>query len=150
MIALTAATMSASTGPDVAIGDRAKGAARVVVGTVIDVQSNFDVNEFGDRLIVSNVLVRVDETMKGPQEPAVTVTVEGGSVGALTLNVSDMPMMTRGERAVLFLDDSKRGGHVLHRRDLGAVALDATDHAVGSQLTLDAIRDLVKASQGKE
>ena len=46
-------------------------------------------NDFGDRLIVSIVHVAVDETMKGDVQPTLDVDVEGGTIGTLTLRVSD-------------------------------------------------------------
>jgi hypothetical protein len=148
-VCLAAATVTASTGPNIDVGTRAKGAKKVVVATVTDVQSAFDVNDYGDRLIMSRVLLDVTETMKGPQEPSVAMTIEGGTVGDVTLSVSDMPKMTRGDRAVLFLDDSSRGGNVPHGRGLGILQLDATDHVPGTGMSLDEIRNLVKAAQAQ-
>ena len=147
---LAAATVSAATGPDVDIATRAKGAQKVVVATVVDVQSNFETNDYGDRLIMSHATLEVDETMKGSHAQSVDVTVEGGTVGDLTLSVSDMPMMVRGERAVLFLDQANRGGHVPHGRGLGILKLDATDHITGTNISLDDVRKMVAAAQGKE
>jgi len=150
VICLGVATVSASDGPNVDIPTRAKGAKKVVVATVVDVQPTFDVNEYGDRLIVSHALMQIDETMKGPHEQAVTVTVEGGTVGDLTLKVSDMPTMVKGDRAVVFLDDSTRGGYVPHFRGLGVLKLDAGDRVTGTSLTLGEIRNLVAQGAGKE
>jgi hypothetical protein len=150
IVCLTAATLSASSGPDVPISERAKGAKKVMVATVLDVQSTYDVNDFGDRLIVSHALLRVDETMKGTPESSTTVTVEGGTVGETSLSVSDMPVLAAGDRAVLFLDDSNRGGHVPHGRGLGVLKLDGTNHVEGSALTIAEIRSIVNAAKGKE
>lgn len=150
LICLGAATVSASNGPEVDIATRAKGAKKVVVATVVDVQSTFDANEYGDRLIVSHALLQVDETMKGTAEQAVTVTVEGGTVGDLTLKVSDMPMMVTGDRAVMFLDESNRGGYVPHFRGLGVLKLDSGDRVAGTSLTLGEIRTMVAQGAGNE
>jgi hypothetical protein len=149
-VCLGAATASASVGPEVDIATRAKGAKNVVVVTVVDMQSTFDVNEYGDRLIVSHALLQVDETMKGAREQVVTVTVEGGTVGDLTLEVSDMPMMVKGDRAVMFLDASNRGGYVPHGRGLGVLKLDSGNRVAGTSLTLDEIRNIVAQGAGNE
>ena len=149
VVCLGAAALSASEGPNIDIGTQAKGAKKVVLATVVDVQSTFDVNDFGDRLIMSHVLLQTEETMKGPHEPSVTMTLEGGTVGDLTLSVSDMPKMARGERAVLFLDDSNRGGQIPHGRGAGVLKLDATGHVAGTTITVDEIRNVVKAAQGR-
>ena len=56
--------------------------------------------------------------------PTSSVTIEGGTVGDLTLEVSDMPVMEEGDRAVVFLEDSKKGGYVPHRRGSGVMKVD--------------------------
>lgn len=144
---LTSTIASASADPQVDLPAQAKGARRVVVATVTDVQSSFGVNDHGDQLILSHVSVRVDETMKGPHEGTTVVTLEGGTVGDLTLSVSDMPEMTKGERAVLFLDDSPRNGQVPHGRGAGVMKLDGNGLVEGTDLTIDDIRAAVKAAQ---
>ena len=60
---------------------RARGAERVVVGRVASVDAAWQVNDFGDRLIVSVVRVTVDETLKGQTQQTVDVEVEGGTIG---------------------------------------------------------------------
>src|SRR5262245_7321863 len=73
----------------VPLAERARGAERVVVGRVASVSPQWQVNEFGDRLIVSTLHVAVTETLKGESTPTVDVDVEGGTIGQLTLRVSD-------------------------------------------------------------
>jgi hypothetical protein len=143
---LMGATLSASTDSPTEIAAHAKESKKVVVATVTDVQSSFDDNEFGERLIVSTVSYRVDETMKGPRDASGVVTVEGGTVGDLTLSVSDMPRMVKGDRAVLFLNDSPKGGHIPHGRGHGLLKLDSNDRVNGTTLTLDDIRAAVKGA----
>jgi hypothetical protein len=148
---LTVASLSAQNGngngQTNGLVERARGAKKVILGTVTDVQSTFDVNDYGDRLIVSNALMHVDETLKGAHEPSVTVTVEGGTVGDLKLSVSDMPVMTVGERAVIFLDDTNRGGHVPHGRGYGVLMLNANNNVEGTNITLDDIKNAVEAAK---
>ena len=74
----------------VPLADRARGAERVVVGRVTSVSPTWRTNEFGDRLIVSLVSVAVDETLRGPAQQVVDVEVEGGTIGDITLHVSDL------------------------------------------------------------
>ena len=148
---LTVASLSAQNGngngQTNGLVERARGAKKVILGTVTDVHSTFDVNDYGDRLIVSNALMHVDETLKGAHEPSVTVTVEGGTVGDLKLSVSDMPVMTVGERAVIFLDDTNRGGHVPHGRGYGVLMLNANNNVEGTTITLDDIKNAVEAAK---
>src|SRR4051794_23860315 len=86
----TTQTAIATTERPITIAERAKGAETVVVATVIEVTPAFEHNEFGDRLIVSHALLRVEETLKGSPPAIMPLDVEGGTIGALTLKVSDM------------------------------------------------------------
>ena len=148
-LVLTVVTVTAQNETTVDVGEKAKGAKKVVVATVADVESEFGENDYGDRLILSRVSMRVDETMKGPHEATVVMTIEGGTVGDLTLEVSDMPEMKRGERAVLFLEDAKQGGYNPHRRGAGVMKLSDDDRAVGTDMTLEDIRAAVKGAQSQ-
>ena len=143
-----AAVLTAQMGPPVGIQANAKGAAKIVVATVVGVESRFDINPFGDQLIVSEVALRVDETLKGPPVPSVSVLVEGGTVGDLTMDVSDLPSLQPQERAVFFLGEGPPGDPTYrpHGRNLGILTLDATDHIAGSDVTLDDVRRAVRES----
>ena len=146
---LAAATVSASIDVPQDLVEHAKGANRVAVATVTDVESSFAVNEFGDQLIVSRVAFRVEETMKGPSQSTIEVMVEGGTVGDLTLEVSDLPRMERGKRAVLFLTSAADGRNIPHRRGAGLMELAADDRVTGTGLTVDDIRAAVRAAAGR-
>ena len=148
-VLLTAAIVSAQNGKPEDVGERAKGAKKVVLAVVTDVESEFGENDYGDRLILSRVSMRVSETMKGPHEETVVLNLEGGTVGDLTLDVSDMPQMTRGERAVVFLEDSKQGGYNPHHRGEGVMKVDDDDQIVGTDLNVSDIRAAVKAAQSQ-
>jgi hypothetical protein len=127
-----------------------RGAKRVVVATVIDVDPVFQSNEFGDQLIVSRTHLRVDEVLKPGQtgeSQTVVMEVEGGTIGDLTLTVSDLPVLARGERAVIFLQENSRGAVVPHERGHGILELDASDHVKGTGLALAAVRRAVAAAR---
>ena len=93
----------------------------------------------GDQLIVSHGLLQVQETLKGAPAAALQLVVEGGTVGGLTLQVSDMPTIEPGERAVFFLERTPSGTRKLHRRGLGIMKLDANDRVLGNGMTLDEV-----------
>ena len=142
-----APTVGASSGRPADIPERARGSEMVVVGTVADVHSSFRRNAAGDQLIVSRAVVKVEETLKGKAAVAfVEVDIEGGTVGDLTLTVSDMPSVTAGERAAFFLTRGEAGAHVPHLRGLGVLKLDKSDRVPGSSLTLEQIRLKVDGS----
>ena len=123
---------------------RARGAERVIVGRVASVDAAWQVNDFGDRLIVSAVRVTVDETLKGQAQQTVDVEVEGGTIGDLTLRVSDLTTFRPGERAVFYLTRSRRGTLVPYLRGQGLLKLDGANRVAGSNTTLDQIRAAAK------
>jgi hypothetical protein len=124
----------------VPLAERARGAERIVVGRVASVNPVWQVNEFGDRLIVSVLRVTVNETLKGPSQATVDVEVEGGTIGDITLRVSDQASVAPGDRAVFYLRRNVRGSFVPHLRGQGLLKLDRSDRVPDSSLTLDTIR----------
>jgi len=140
------ATLAASQGPPVDIGTRAKGAEHVVVASVANLHSTFELSPHGDQVIVSHIQLQVEETLKGASAAALALTVEGGTVGDLTMRVSDMPTLKAGERAVFFLDSAASGGYRSHGRGLGILKLDASDRIQGSTLTRGDVRGMVRAA----
>ena len=131
----------------VPLAERARGAERVVVGRVASVTPQWQVNEFGDRLIVSTLHVTVSETLKGESTPTVDVDVEGGTIGQLRLTVSDQVQFAAGERATFFLKRNARGRLVPHLRGQGLLKLDGSNRVPGSSLTLEQIRREVVAGR---
>ena len=129
-------------GPD-EIAARGRAAEQVVVATVVGVEPRAVVNEYGDEIIVSDTTVVVEESLRGGlSSPASTlrIEVEGGTLGELTLDVSDMPVLEVGDRGVFFVDRSPRGGHRLHGRAGGLFRLESdqvVDEAGATGLTLD-------------
>jgi hypothetical protein len=138
---------SAQDAAAVPLTDRARGAERVVVGRVTSVSPTWRVNEFGDRLIVSVVTVAVDEALKGPALQAVDVEVEGGTIGDLTLHVSDLESFAPGDRAVFYLARRPDGALVPHLRGLGLLKLDRSGRVSGSSVTLAEVRRTVADAQ---
>jgi hypothetical protein len=141
-----ATTLHAEIGPSSTVAERAKGAGRVVVAEVLDVQSRFATNQFGDQLIVSEVVLSVVETLKGPAAATATVTVEGGTVGDLTLTVSDLPSLKSGDRAIFFLDALASGALIPHDRGKGILRVSKAGTIEGSSVTLDNVRGQVIAA----
>jgi hypothetical protein len=128
------------------ISERVRGAERVVVASVSDVSASFAANEYGDQLIVSQVSLAVEESLKGQHTSSMVVEVEGGTVGDLTLEVSSLPRMTPGERAVFFVTTNRHGKFVPHLRGLGILKLDGQNRVRGSALDLAAIRQAAAAA----
>jgi hypothetical protein len=145
-LALAAAPAMAEIGPPQDVASRAKGAGKVVVARVLDVRAQFETNRYGDRLIMSHAVLEVLETLKGEPQAIVNMVMEGGTVGDLTLRVSDLPSLQTGEQAIFFLDSTATGEHVPHGRGLGvALKLDG-DRVASSNLSLEDVRQQVRGA----
>ena len=143
-----ASPLFAQSGLVPSLADRARGAGRVVVAQVVDVQSRFATNRFGDQLIVSTVVLDVAETLKGQAARTLNVEIEGGTVGDLTLKVSDLPSFRPGDRALFFLD-AAGSTLVPHSRGFGLLKVSPAGLIEGSTVTLDQVkRDVVTAVRG--
>lgn len=143
---MTAASGLAAQEVVVPLTDRARGAELVVVGRVTSSQPIWRVNAHGDRLIVSVLRVIPEETLKGVAGRAVDVEIEGGTIGALTLRVSDLPKFVPGDRAVFYVRRDTRGRLIPHLRGQGLLRLDKTNRVPDSSLSLNEIRRTVAAA----
>lgn len=136
-----------ATGRPIDIPERIHGSDKVVVAAASSVTPTLRQNAYGDQLIVSQVLLQVEETLKGDPQGSVLLALEGGTVGGVTLTVSSLPDLKPGERAVFFLDRSGNNEHVPHLKGLGILKLDQTNQVQGSGLRLEDIRRM--AAQDK-
>jgi hypothetical protein len=76
----------------------------IVEGDVVSSNSH---RSSDGKLILTDYLVSVKESIKGNAPQTVTVTTIGGKVGNTVLRVSGMPVFQNGEKIVLFLEQSK-------------------------------------------
>jgi hypothetical protein len=81
--------------------------AAVVQGEVLSVNSFW--NETG-MVIVTEALVRVEETVIGDAPTVVRVRTFGGTVGGFTIEAHGFPEFRAGERLLLFVGDEEDGG----------------------------------------
>src|ERR1700709_185571 len=72
---------------------------KVLLGTVGVKSSHWG----EDSRIYTDVVVSPDVTIKGAEEGAVVVQMLGGTVGDITMSVSDGPELAEGESVVVFL-----------------------------------------------
>ena len=119
---------------------RTRGARKIVVAKAVSVTPGWRTTEHGDRLIVSQVALQVEETFKGTPASLVWLEVEGGTIDGVTLEVSSLTPMKAGERAVFFLDETSSGVHLPHLKGMGIMKLDANDRIQGSSLRLEEVR----------
>lgn len=130
------------------LDERIDGSQRVVVASARSVEAGWRENTYGDRLIVSRVLLNVEENLKGPATSnAVWMDLEGGTLDGFTLRVSDLPEMKPGERAVFFLDQADNGVATPHLRGQGILKLGPDDVVTGTGLRLEDIRSAARGRQ---
>lgn len=146
MFAATAVVL-ASTGRSIDLSERARGSQAIVVATTVDGQSRWERNAAGDRLIVTRLQLRVEESLKGTPYASRFVDVEGGTIDGVTLHVSSTPELKPGDRAVFMLDDGPGGVNRPHLKGLGILKLDAGNRAIDAGITLDDIRRAVRAAR---
>ncbi len=139
----------AAGGPNVDVSERIKGAQRVVVAKAVKVTPEWRTNEHGDKLIVSQVALEVEETFKGAPTNSMSVDLEGGTLDGFTLQVSSQPSLRAGERAVFMLDATPSGSHVPHLKGMGVLKLDSNNHNPDTNLGVDDIRRLAAANNRK-
>jgi hypothetical protein len=141
VVTLYASPLMASKFIPVSVPDRIRGAERVVVATVSQVETSLETNEQGDQVIVSHFILLVDEALKGGAERRVSLDMEGGTYGDLTMEVSSLPKLAIGERGIFFL---KRGttAYRPHLAGQGIIKLQHDDTVKNSSLTLEAVRQM--------
>jgi hypothetical protein len=117
-----------------------RGSSDIVIGSVETTTSHWNPSHTH---IVTDVTVRVEESMKGSGATTITLTQLGGDADGLHLEVDGSPAFRRGQRSVLFLWRDSHGraqvnglsqgkfdierdpttGRETVRRDLGTLAL---------------------------
>jgi len=139
---LRATSVIAADAPQVDVAERIRGAHKVVVAKAVGVTPEWRTNVHGDRLIVSQIALAVEETLKGTPTSQMWLELEGGTIDGVTLVVSSLPSIRPGDRAVFFLDGTTSGTHVPHLKGLGIMKLDTDGRIRGSDLRLDDVRRL--------
>jgi hypothetical protein len=145
--ALIVASVPALAGPGqtTTIEERARGANRIVVARIAEARSQFERTEHGDELIVTYAQLDVEEVLKGEPGPAM-LAFEGGTVHGVTMRVSSMPSLAKGDRAVFFLTPGRHGEFHAHLKGEGILKLTSEDRVAGSSLTLGDIRRSARAA----
>jgi hypothetical protein len=115
-----------------------------IVGTVTETRPARRRNSFGDDLIVTTAIVYVNETLHGTGPAWLPIEIDGGTLNGVTMRASDLPLLNRGDRAVILADQLKDGRFVPHGRGQGVLPLQADDRLQDSTLTLDDVRRIAR------
>ncbi len=133
--------------PDVpGIQNALANAHSVVVATPRSVQSAWQENEFGDRIIQSAVLLEVSETIKGRPERSRWMEMEGGTVDGVTLEVSGEPEVKMNSRALFILQNGRPNVDRAVPGEESVLELDEQDNVRGTSIRLDDIRRHVRGN----
>jgi len=97
----------------------AEKATHKLIGKVKKVESYYGSNTWGDNLIFSRVSVKVEKKLKGEMFDNVEFTVEGGTVGDMTLNVSECPLFSEGEVFLFYLKKTDGKFEYLYSQEPG-------------------------------
>ena len=147
VVASLAATAPAQADQSAHLAKALKEADQVVVGQVSAVDAAWKVNAHGDQLIVSRAWIRTEESLKGNAASDVPVEIEGGTVGDVTLKVSDMPTLKRGDRAVFILKRTPNGDMVPYGRGAGVLHVSPDGAVRAAGMPLDKVRQLARQSR---
>ncbi|MFH1843308.1 MAG: hypothetical protein ABIF77_08865 [bacterium] len=120
-------------------------AVDIVQGEVIAQTSDW---AYGNRTIVTDVTIRVDEAFKGGlfSGDVVTVRVEGGEVDDVGIWVEHQPRFLDSERVVLFLTPDRLGIRTIQSLEQGkyTVFADQTYDYCGRRLPLQELKNRVR------
>ena len=124
------------------LATRLRGASRTVVGSVERLEPRMVRTPRGDRMIVTRTWLRVEEAWKGRADEFLAVDVEGGTIGELSMRVSDMEPLRVGERAVVMVEPTPDGSWRPHRRGLGLLRLTSDNRVRELGVSLAEVRRL--------
>ncbi len=105
LLAVVASTARATTVIPPSFDQLVGQAELIFQGTVTDVRSQW-VGEGAQRLIVSYVSFRVEDTLKGAPGQTYAIRMYGGTVGEDTMGISDGPIFHVGDREILFVENN--------------------------------------------
>lgn len=116
----------------------------ILIGRAAGVASEYAVNEWGDKLIVSDVDILIEEVLKGDAEANQDLTlngVVGGQVGDIVMRSSVAPLFVQGESFVLFLQARTGGDFHIVGGDFGKFNVGASGDLPQLGRTLNEFRD---------
>ena len=106
VILVGSAALGAST-PDLPLSDLVRKSSTIIHGTVTEKKSRWNQDH---SLIVTEIHVKVTESLRGPKQPDLMVVQPGGKVGKLRVDVDGAVSFVPGQEVVLFLNPGPEGG----------------------------------------
>jgi hypothetical protein len=144
LIGMTIAPRPRAQGASAELTKALKQAKFAIVGTITETRASRRRSSWGDDIIVTTAIVHTDETLRGAAPSWTPLELEGGTLNGVTMEASETPLTTRGERAVFLVDQLPDGRFVAHGRRAGILKLRADDRVEDSALTLSDVRRLAQ------
>jgi hypothetical protein len=98
-------------------------ATHILIAKVKKVESYYGTNKWGDHLIFSKVDITVEKKLKGRAEDFLNFVVEGGTVGDLSLKVSEYPVFTEEVRLKFYLKKVGEEFQYIHSEEVEGAGL---------------------------
>jgi hypothetical protein len=149
-IGIVILTMRAAVAADAQTAEMTAGLQRAklsVIGSVSETRASRRRSSHGDEIIVTTAVVRVSESLRGNAPAWVSLDVEGGTLNGVTLEVSDTPLLRRGDRAVFLIEQLPDRRYVPLRGGAGIFKLKPDDSLENLPLTLNDVRRLARDLQ---
>jgi hypothetical protein len=102
-IGLTAASVHATTVIPPTFDQLVSDAELIFQGTVTDTRSEWT-GQGTERVVVTYVMFKIDDAMKGAPGGSYTIRMLGGTVAGETFEVADAPRFKAGDRDILFVE----------------------------------------------
>jgi hypothetical protein len=127
----------------------------VMVARVCALDAAFEVNEFGDSLIVSRARLCPGEVLKGEWLATNVFRIEGGTVGDITLELTHLPLLQLGDRALFLLERSDTLPDTFELSDAGYGFFEQrgrymSDYGSTLTVTMAAVQRIARESRLKE
>lgn len=119
------AQLQAATVPAMDLDELTKVADAIVLGSVESVESSLR-----DGRVYTDVVIRIEDTLKGDLVETVTIRHLGGKTDELATYVPGMPSFTQGERSLLFLEKTSASTWVTVGLALGKWAVSGAGESL--------------------
>src|SRR5688572_6478776 len=144
LILSISAVSFATTVERLGLDELVKKSSRIVVAKVIDARTHWGGGN--GRLILTTYTLEVEESIKGQAARTVELTTIGGKIGNLQLHVAGMASFEKGEKAVVFMENSGAYSTVV---GLGQGKFTVTKDEVSNDVTGLAFADGLPAKNVK-
>ena len=139
LIVIAIGYLQATTFKSTTISKLVSTSTHIIKGKVVSVEPYWTTDKKND--IYTNVVIKIDEVLKGDISNEVVITLRGGQIGDLRVEVDYMPVLKSGDEGVFFLINHK-GKFWIHSIAMGYYQL-LDDHQTGKRIVYSPIGNSV-------